>query len=404
MTNKPEPLVIQRKLVSIDAIRVEMATKVRLNSNPKVIEKYANEMQNKDVFPPVVVFFDGVTNWLADGWHRLKAAKQAGLTEVEAEVRQGTERDALLWAVSANNHHGLRMTNVDKRHAAHILLFDSEWGQLPSREIGRLCGLDGKTVEKIRRKLSAENPQMRTVTRNGKTYMMATKQVEGQLEQEAEPVDQQPTAPEDKVVEEPERDKEARETVDVTDQTATIPKPGPGQTAKQGDFSSVVVIAPALHPVKESQILARTVGDKAGPDAVLWMWTTTKHLPQTLATVRQWGFEYADLLTWMKDLRGKDGWITAEAEHCVIAVRGVVCPWRLPKHALWQKAVMELDGLTHFFGLVEKVCPGRKLLMYASRYREGWTSLTYESISDSFREVAPKANEKGVEEGQDVSG
>ena len=88
MTDKPEALVIQRRLVSIDAIRVEMATKVRLKSNPKVIERYANAMRDKDVFPPVVVYFDGVTNWLADGLYRLEAAKQAGLTEVEVEVRR----------------------------------------------------------------------------------------------------------------------------------------------------------------------------------------------------------------------------------------------------------------------------------------------------------------------------
>jgi N6-adenosine-specific RNA methylase IME4 len=402
MTDKQEALVIQRKLVSIDAIRVEVAAKVRLKRNPKVIDRYANAMKNKDVFPPVVVYFDGMTNWLADGLHRLEAAKQAGLTEVEAEVREGTERDALLWAMSANNHHGLRMTNVDKMHAAHILLFDTEWGQLASREIGRLCGLDGKTVEKIRRKLSADFPQMRTVTRNGKTFMMAAKHVEGQPEQEAEPVDQQPTAPEDKAAEEPERDKETRVTVDVTDQTATVPTPEPGQTAEQGGFS-VVVIAPALHPVGESQILARAVGNKAGPDDVLWMWTTTKQLPQTLATVRQWGFEYADLLTWVKDISNKKGWMTTEAEHCVIAVRGKVSV-TLPGHAVWQKTATDLDSLKLFYDLVEKLCLGSKILLFASRHRDGWTSLTYESISDSFREVAPNANEKGVGEAQDVSG
>jgi hypothetical protein len=71
MTDKPEALVIQRRLVSIDAIRVEVAAKVRLKRNPKVTEKYANPMGKKDVFPPVVLYFDGMTNWLADGLHRV---------------------------------------------------------------------------------------------------------------------------------------------------------------------------------------------------------------------------------------------------------------------------------------------------------------------------------------------
>ena len=50
MTDKPEALVIQRRLVSIDAIRVEVAAKVRLKRNPKVIERYANAMGKRTFF------------------------------------------------------------------------------------------------------------------------------------------------------------------------------------------------------------------------------------------------------------------------------------------------------------------------------------------------------------------
>jgi hypothetical protein len=141
MTDKPEALVIQRRLVSIDAIRVEVAAKVRLKRNPKVIERYANAMGKKDVFPPVVLYFDGMTNWLADGLHRLEAAKQIGRPEVEAEVREGTERDALMWAMSANPNHGLRMRLEDKKRAACLLLNDPEWSQWNNSEISRQCGL-----------------------------------------------------------------------------------------------------------------------------------------------------------------------------------------------------------------------------------------------------------------------
>ena len=37
----------------------------------------------------ITVFFDGKTYWLGDGFHRVAAAKKAGLDEVEFDVRRG---------------------------------------------------------------------------------------------------------------------------------------------------------------------------------------------------------------------------------------------------------------------------------------------------------------------------
>jgi hypothetical protein len=60
------------------------------------------------MFPPVVVFFDGAEYWLADGFHRILAAKQLGLAEIAADVREGGR---------ANVSHGLKRFNRDKRNA-----------------------------------------------------------------------------------------------------------------------------------------------------------------------------------------------------------------------------------------------------------------------------------------------
>ena len=50
--------------------------------------------------PPVVVFETEEGLLLADGYHRLAAAMAEGQETIEAEVRYGSRRDALAYAVS----------------------------------------------------------------------------------------------------------------------------------------------------------------------------------------------------------------------------------------------------------------------------------------------------------------
>ena len=54
------------------------------------------------------------------------AAGSLGLTEIEAEIRDGTRRDAILYAVGANSDHGMKRSNRDKRNAVMTLLKDPE--------------------------------------------------------------------------------------------------------------------------------------------------------------------------------------------------------------------------------------------------------------------------------------
>jgi ParB-like chromosome segregation protein Spo0J len=84
-----------------------------------------------------VLFTDERDYWIGDGFHRVLAARRAGLTEFPADVRPGSRRDALLHSISSNDAHGLPRTNADKRRAVGLLLSDPEWGQWSDREIAR---------------------------------------------------------------------------------------------------------------------------------------------------------------------------------------------------------------------------------------------------------------------------
>lgn len=137
-----------------DFIRIDGGTQPRTEISQEVVDDYLQRMREGDCFPPVIVFFDGIDHWLADGFHRYHAAKQDIGRFVSAEVRKGTRRDAVLYSVGANVTHGLRRTNTDKRKAVETLLKDEEWSTWSDREIARRCYVDHKTVGSIRAELS----------------------------------------------------------------------------------------------------------------------------------------------------------------------------------------------------------------------------------------------------------
>ena len=162
--------------LALSQIRLDGGTQSRAALNEQALADYCDAMGDGEVFPPVVVFHDGSTYWLADGFHRVRAAERACLIEINADVRQGGRRDAVLFSVGANGAHGLRRTNEDKKRAVRVLLEDAEWSAWSDREIARRAGVSNQFVSNLRQRPSVNGGQIepRKVERNGATYEMQT--------------------------------------------------------------------------------------------------------------------------------------------------------------------------------------------------------------------------------------
>lgn len=121
----------------------------------EAIAEYYDVIREGGKLPPVKVFFDGTRYFLGDGWHRLFAHKTAGLATIEADIVQGTRRDAMKYAMGANNDHGLRRTIADKRKAVGMAFDDIEMAELSDREIAKLCNVSHVFVAKLRKETGA---------------------------------------------------------------------------------------------------------------------------------------------------------------------------------------------------------------------------------------------------------
>lgn len=159
-------LATNNQLLPISEISTDGGTQSRAELNHEVIMEYANSMSVGGKFPPVTVFYDGERHWLADGYHRVSAAKQAGFSHISSDIKQGTLRDAILFSVSANNYHGLRRTNADKRRAVETLLRDKVWAGWTNTEIARRCSVSDEFVRSLR-----SDSSLPTVGSEERTYI-----------------------------------------------------------------------------------------------------------------------------------------------------------------------------------------------------------------------------------------
>ncbi len=92
----------------------------------KTVDRYTDALKDGGELPRILIFedFDPATGTserrLADGQHRLAAHVKAGRTHIEAEIRQGNRRDAMLAMAASNN--GLLLTNKQKHELAYMMV------------------------------------------------------------------------------------------------------------------------------------------------------------------------------------------------------------------------------------------------------------------------------------------
>lgn len=165
---------MQTKEISLEAIDIYGGTQARLKTTDEAVESYADEMSQGTVFPPIAVYYDGATHWLADGFHRFLAAKRIQRATILADVHEGGRTDALRHALGANATNGVCRTNADKRNAIEIAL--EEWPDRANPVIAEICRVSPDLVRRVRGEM-AQNGRIQkreTVTgRDGKEYPAA---------------------------------------------------------------------------------------------------------------------------------------------------------------------------------------------------------------------------------------
>lgn len=141
-----------RETLAVDSLVTDGGTQVRSEISDETVAQYAEALGREERFPPVVVFRHKGADVLADGFHRVRAYREAGRTEIEADVYQGGRHDALWFALGANRTHGQRLSGDDKRRAIEIAY--KAWPDVSQVRIATQVGCTHQYVSKVREQLA----------------------------------------------------------------------------------------------------------------------------------------------------------------------------------------------------------------------------------------------------------
>jgi hypothetical protein len=83
--------------------------------------------------------------------------------------------------------------------------------------------------------------------------------------------------------------------------------------------------------------------------------------------------QWPAILTWVKDRFGTGDWLRGQTEHCLLCVRGRPMVTLSNQSTVLFGPVREHSRKPdEFYALVEALCPGPKVELFARTSREGW--------------------------------
>jgi len=179
--------------LSIDLIEVLSSVQPRKALNKDAIEDYAELYKQESCpLPPVRIFKEGERHILSRGFHRLAAAKKAGKSSIQCEIKDGGEFDAILDAVLDNDNLtcGVRLTRADKRKSINTLIDHPEskkWTQQQiADQIGCSKGLVRAVMEERKTPSNKPNAKIASSPKEGDSSLNKRKGVKGGLKAQQE--------------------------------------------------------------------------------------------------------------------------------------------------------------------------------------------------------------------------
>jgi N6-adenosine-specific RNA methylase IME4 len=353
-----------------------------------------------------IITIDGGGEWLIlDGRNRWEACKRVG---VHPETKVWAGKDPVAYVLSTNlrrrhlneSQRGMVAVEVEKLYAAQTKVGRPKKADAktpanlpefpaPQREArakaAAALNVSPRLVQDAKRVATSAAPEVVEAVRSGKVAVADAVRVVKEAPERQVALVAKVASGEAKTL------KEAAQKATKAEVVARIqaePQPMP-----RGPFRVIVCDPPwqydkraddgthrAANPypsmsTDEICALADRVKAVAHEDCILWLWTTNAFMRDAFRVLDAWGFQEKTILTWGKNRMGTGDWLRGMTEHCIMAARGK------PERTLSNQTTLLMGDMREhsrkpesFYQLVQSVCPGSRLEMFAREKRPTWSA------------------------------
>ncbi len=142
--------------IRIDNIKIDHGLQSRASMHVDEMSEFSRAIIEGAIFPPVDVYWDGTVYWLADGFHRIGAHKNAGVKNIRCTVHKGSREDAVVFSAGSNRKFSIKRSDADIRKAICMLLDQEDWFRVSGSQIARHVGCSPMTVGRVREEYCRE--------------------------------------------------------------------------------------------------------------------------------------------------------------------------------------------------------------------------------------------------------
>lgn len=173
-----------------------------------------------------------------------------------------------------------------------------------------------------------------------------------------------------------------------------------GQLQHNGHGAKNTGGAMAHYPtLKLEQLKTLELSPVMAPDCLLFMWVTSTHLPQGIALMESWGFEYKTVAFAWDKIKPNPGYYTmSQLEMCLVGKQGKIpAPRGARNERQWlsEKKTKHSAKPEEVRRRIERMFPTQaKLEIFARKPTRGWSAWGNEIVSDVKLNWKPQENPK----------